>query len=383
MNGLTHDALIHTDLHVHLYGCLTPLDVWELGRDRWQGRIERLEAWASRLDRCTGTRPAWTDYWRDEDGAQALADDFLCTRAMRFEEFEARFGLAIALFPISPERDDLRVLRRVMESHRLEGRRHVEYRYVYPPAMASRSSWLANYTIKDHLDGLCRLMGEFEAESGGSFEPRLALSISREPSEAMVQYEKIKSWQSATSPGLNRFLTAIDFSGYEEAWDFAHVMALAPVCERLHADNRENPRDALALLIHAGETMETISASQGVDRVMAAVRLGAHRVGHAVALGFAPESRRHVATETSCVIESCITSNMVVAGVADATRHPVRQFVADGMRVCLATDDPGIFSTDARREYALAESIIGREACERIVAASATYRSAVLAGRDE
>ncbi len=367
-------GLIHTDLHVHLYGCLRPLDVWELGRDTWNKRTERLEAYAAGVERCTGARPAWADYWRTAGGFDALATDYLCTRAMRFEEFEARFALAIALFPVSHERDDLRVLRRVMEAHRAEGRHHVEYRYVYPP----RTPLTSRYTVKEHLDGVCEAMREFEFASGGSFEPRLAMSISRDPAEAWTQYANLKAWQAATPESIRKYLTAIDFSGYEETSD---VTTLEPVCRRLHADNRSMPREALALLIHAGETMETGSAEQAVARVMAAVSLGAHRVGHAVALGSSPEARRHLATRTSCVVESCVTSNMVVAGVPDAIRHPVREFVADGIRVCLATDDPGIFATDARREYQVAETILGREACSQIVSRSPEFRSEVLSGR--
>lgn len=366
--------LIHTDLHVHLYGCLTPTDIWELGKDVWPRRVERLEAWAAQLERSTGARPSWLDYWRHSGGVDGIAADYLCTTAMRFDEFEARFGLTIALFPVSPQRDDLRVLRRVMQFHREEGRRHVEYRYVYPP----RTPLTASYTLKDHLDGLCAVMDEFERESAGIFEPRLAMSLARDPGLASVQYGGIKAWQAASPPRWKRFLTAIDFSGYEEASD---VNRLAGVCARLHQDNRDNPADALALLIHAGETMESGSPQLAVDRVMSAIHLGAHRIGHAVALGAAPEIRRMVADQTHCVVESCITSNTVVAGISSTTCHPVLDFVRDGMRVCLATDDPGIFATDATREYEVAEAILGREDCERILAATPGWRSEVLAGR--
>ena len=367
-------GLIHTDLHVHLYGCLRPVDVWELGRDSWKNRVERLDAYAGRLELCAGTRPPWPDYWRTSTGIETLAENYLCTRAMRFEEFEARFALAIALFPVSHERDDLRVLRRVMETHRAEGRRHVEYRYVYPP----RTPLTTNYTIKEHLDGVCEIMRLFAAESSGTFEPRLAMSLSRNPVEALTQYANLKAWQAATPEDTRKYLTAIDFSGYEETTD---VMTLEPVCRQIHADNASHPRHALALLIHAGETMEKGSVEQAVARVMGAVNLGAHRVGHAVALGFSPEARRHVATRSACVIESCITSNLIVAGVPDATSHPVREFVAEGLSICLATDDPGIFATDARKEYQVAETILGRDTCARVNARSPDFRSEVLSGR--
>ncbi len=380
------EPLIRNDLHVHLYGCLTPQDIWCLARDMWRDRRGRLENFARRYEAAFGIRPDFESYWADDAGVGHLARDFLCTSPCSFEQFEAKFALPIALFPLSEARDDLRVLRRVMERHRDQGLRHVEYRFVCP-LMAQGTKVTAGYSFEMHLSGLCRAMAEFEGESSGSFESRLALSISREPELGMEQYLAIKAWQEAAPLALKRHLTGIDFSGYEETSDAG---AIREICARLHLDNSKNPGDALALLIHAGETTEVSSVEEGIRRVEMAARMGAHRIGHAVALGAVCDEetkalhsmvRRWIADETKSVIECCITSNIVLAGVRDLLSHPVKGFLADGLRICLATDDPGIFATDAKAEYAKAIQVLGREQALGIVSATPDYQSAILSGR--
>ena len=377
------ERLIRHDLHVHLYGCLTPEDIWDLGRDLWRDRGGRLEAFAQRYQAAFGVDPNYESYWMDDSGAANLARDFLCTTPSSFEQFESKFALPIALFPVSHARDDLRVLRRVMERHRDQGLVHVEYRFVYPPV----TPLTAGYSLKEHLDGLCRGMAEFEAESAGVFEPRLALSLSRDPGLGMEQYLSIKSWQEASPVALKRHLTGIDFSGYEETSD---ARGIRDVCSRLHSDNSDAPRDALALLIHAGETTESSSVAGGIRRVEIAARMGAHRIGHAVALGadcdeetraLQSRVRSWIADESKAVIECCISSNMILAGVSDLLAHPVRGFVADGLRVCLATDDPGIFATDARLECEKAIEVLGAVDAFRILGSASNYHSTVLSGR--
>lgn len=377
------DQLIRHDLHVHLYGCLTPRDILDLGRDVWRERLDRLQFFSHRYESAFGVRPDFTSYWGDDAGAENLARDFLCTSPSSFEQFESRFALPIALFPVSHARDDLRVLGRVMERHREEGIVHAEYRFVYPPV----TPLTAGYSLKEHLDGLCLRMAEFEAESSGAFEPRLALTLSRDPDLGMLQYLSLKSWQEASPLALKRHLTGIDFSGYEETSDAGGIR---DICAKLHSDNSKDPRDALALLIHAGETTENGSVSDGVRRVEMAARMGAHRIGHAVALGASCDEetraqqervRRWIAGETKSVIECCITSNIVLAGVSDVLAHPVRGFVADGLRVCLATDDPGIFATDATSEYTKATQVLGPVEAFRILGSATAYHSTVLSGR--
>lgn len=389
--------MLTTDLHVHLYGCLTPFDIWDLARDTWHKKVDLLGQWERRMASVTGSQPDWRSFWTRDDGLEKLAEAWSC-RADRlaecghFDAFEARFGLAIALFPIGAARDDLRVLNRVMNRHLQEGRRYVEYRYVYPPARPD----LQDYSLKSHLEGLCQEMANFEAQSGGAFQPRLALSLDRCPEVAINQYNKIKAWQAATGPLLKRHLTAVDFSGAEHDFDSA---GLEGFCEMVHRDNHARAmtgstgNDALALLIHAGESIETGPArGTALRRIQMAAEFGAHRIGHAVALSSVAieDSEIQVARDealsavlaSGSVIECCLSSNLVVAGVKCLEQHPLPEFLQESLPVTLATDDPGMFATTGQGEFDLALQLIGREKAESLCARTDLYRSEILSGRE-
>jgi hypothetical protein len=378
------DILIADDLHTHLYGCLTAVDIWELGRTVWKYRIERLEAYAARFAAAFGYRPDFARYWVEDHGSELIASEWMCKGRHNFEQFEARFGLAIALFPISPARDDLRVLEAVMHRHALERRRYVEYRLVYPPSPSKLD-------LGEYLSGLCSSMARFASEHGGSFKPRLALSLSRDPVYAMEQYHHVRNWVEAAPAELTAFVTGIDFSGYEEAYE---ADGLIPIAKRIHEDNRTNPRRALALLVHAGETMEDKQTAKALARIEAAVAMGAHRIGHATAAGisFASGSLEEqmqqriferLSGPSAPVIECCISSNMCLAGVGNPSVHPARGFMERGLRVCFATDDPGIFGTDASLEAKVAISCVGEKGFISASVEAAHARSEILSGRSD
>ena len=56
------------------------------------------------------------------------------------------------------------------------------------------------------------------------------------------------------------------------------------------ADGRRHPERALAILYHVGESFEDKSLESAIRWVQEAAELGAHRLGHAIALGVDPDS---------------------------------------------------------------------------------------------
>jgi adenosine deaminase len=377
--------ILETDLHVHLYGCLTAQDIWLLGRDVWRERRERLDVFAARFESSFGRRPRFQEYWTKDDGQELLKADWQCLEAVNFEQFEAKFGLPIALFPVSPAKDWLRVLDAVLRRHLAEGRRHVEYRMVYPPPHA-------RVVPGDFFTELCTGMRRASIDSGGAFTATLAVSLSRDCTIALQQYRIIRDWQEHAPKDLLPILTGIDFSGYEEAFP---PRELAPVAGLLHEDNLANSKSALALLIHAGETCENDRLDEALARIEAAVDMGAHRIGHALALGTAVEGGssplvaardrilEKLSAADSAVIECCITSNLRLGGVATPQKHPVRRFLDQGLRVCFATDDPGMFGVDGVKEAAVAQSAVGAQSLEKVMKVTPSFRSEVLSGRSE
>ena len=64
--------------------------------------------------------------------------------------------------------------------------------------------------------------------------------------------------------------------------------------------NRRHPERALAILYHVGETFEDKSLESAIRWVQEAAELGAHRLGHAIALGIDPDAYgAHARTETA------------------------------------------------------------------------------------
>lgn len=53
---------------------------------------------------------------------------------------------------------------------------------------------------------------------------------------------------------------------------------------------------------------------------------------------------------TGAVIEVCPTSNRRIGSIADAQHHPVHRFLDAGLKVVVASDDPGIFGTTLAAE---------------------------------
>jgi cytosine/adenosine deaminase-related metal-dependent hydrolase len=87
---------------------------------------------------------------------------------------------------------------------------------------------------------------------------------------------------------------------------------------------------------------------------------------------------------TGAVIEVCPTSNRRIGGIADAQHHPVHRFLAAGLRVVVASDDPGIFGTTLAQELAWVQQNAGLsdEEQRQLLRNAWQYRSEVLTGRE-
>ena len=107
----------------------------------------------------------------------------------------------------------------------------------------------------------------------------------------------------------------------------------------------------LRLTAHAGESM-------GPESVWAALRLGAERIGHGIAVVRDPDLMRHL-RERDIPLEICITSNLVTGVVARIEDHPVRRLYDAGVPITLNTDDPAMFGCTLTGEYRLAARHFG------------------------
>jgi adenosine deaminase len=106
------------------------------------------------------------------------------------------------------------------------------------------------------------------------------------------------------------------------------------------------------ITVHAGE-------AAGADSVWQGVRdLGAERIGHGIRAVDDPALLDYLAA-SGIGVESNLTSNVQTSSVRDYASHPLRRFLAHGIRATINTDDPGISGIDLRFEYEVAAPAAG------------------------
>ncbi len=97
--------------------------------------------------------------------------------------------------------------------------------------------------------------------------------------------------------------------------------------------------------IHAGEC-------GSADNIREAVELGAKRIGHGIAMKDAPGVRR-LCAERQIGIEMCPTSNVQTKAIDDICNYPIEQFLKEGLKVTINTDNRVVSDTSMTQELEL------------------------------
>ena len=108
----------------------------------------------------------------------------------------------------------------------------------------------------------------------------------------------------------------------------------------------------LQATIHAGEAAGPESIWQAINQ------LNAKRIGHGVAC-YQDEKLMDYMLEHNIAIESCLTSNFQTGTIKDLSQHPIKEFLARGLLVCLNTDDPGVQGIELKNEFKIARETLG------------------------
>jgi len=125
------------------------------------------------------------------------------------------------------------------------------------------------------------------------------------------------------------------------------------------------------LTTHAGELVLGIVEPEGLrhhirDSVMIA---SAERIGHGVDLTYEDDAAGLLTIMASreVAVEICLTSNDVILGVS-GKEHPLGLYIAAGVPVVLATDDPGVSRDDMTNQYmrAVQKQGLGYDMLKRI-----------------
>jgi adenosine deaminase len=276
------------ELHLHLGGCLSAETILDQilryeehinfthYEDAYEAAFGLPSSLRTLLPACRAgdplARAAFTDLFVFGD-----AD------AGNFARFQAKFNLIIAATAfrkqreVAAARDDDEVERftaAILGEQARQGIAYAEQRFVLSPDPHA-VGWPE--FLRSFRNGLMRA-----AAMGPTPTLRLATSLPR--ANPWPQWEAVQ--RLALEPG-GEILTGIDFCFIEEGFppkDKASFFAAV----REH--NERHPARALALLYHVGESFTDKSLESAVRWVQEAAEQGAHRLGHAIALGIDPEA---------------------------------------------------------------------------------------------
>ncbi|WP_296817227.1 adenosine deaminase [Brevundimonas sp.] len=136
--------------------------------------------------------------------------------------------------------------------------------------------------------------------------------------------------------------------------------------------------------LHAGElTLAYATPLEMDDHVSGAVRAGARRIGHGIAIPHEVDAQGLVArmAEELIAVEVNLTSNDVILEV-EGDDHPVIWLRQAGVPVVYTTDDPGISRIDLSHEYARAVTDTGATYADLVTSARNAIAFSFLPGEN-
>ncbi|MCC7055584.1 MAG: adenosine deaminase [Gemmatimonadaceae bacterium] len=281
------------ELHCHLDGSVRPETMLELARE-YRVAMPRDDAEALR------------DYMRVDDARNL--EDYL----MRFDTTLSVMQTAEALERIAYE---------LAIDVAAEGVKYIEMRFA-PPLNTLEGLSLAE-AIEAPLRGIRKAEAEADVTarlivcSLRHYDPVLSLDLAR----LAVGYQA-------------RGVVGFDLAGGEFGNPASRHAAAFEYCKE----------HGLACTCHAGE-------GDGADSIRQAVHdCHAHRIGHATRLLEDPALVEEV-HERGIALELCLTSNVQTRVTDRYETHPLKQFLARGMNVCLNTDNRLMSGTTLVDEY--------------------------------
>ena len=207
--------------------------------------------------------------FRDEDGGS-------------FERFQAKYNMLVAgsgratLANGTSSHSDVALntadfLRQILNRQNQRGVTYSEQR-------CTLSTRLTQDQARELLLTLLAVCSEYDSPE---IAPRIAISLARE--DPWVHWDLIKE---VVLGEYGHLLTGLDFCYFEEGYPPKDQRSFF---ESVREFNQQHPERALALLYHVGESFADKSLEGAVRWVHEAAELGAHRLGHAIALGISPE----------------------------------------------------------------------------------------------
>jgi adenosine deaminase len=429
----------YTELHNHLYGSLSPEQLYEIGK---KNPSPRWNIFTELYEKLYGRKINIETFFEDFTSMEDFKQLYIFDKPAPFLEFQSCFNLIIALvrFDDSEIRE---VAKTVFLNQVKDGIEYAEYRVTYSP-MATKEDYFSKTLAA------CLGLQDVETQLNQKSTARLIITFHR-GGNFLEQYKWIREAMEYNSI-IQKYLVGIDFSNMEEGFPPKDKKSFF---EKIKLDNQNNPKKALSILYHVGESFNDKTPMSAIRWVYEAAMNGADRLGHCIALGrefasyqgkeiselvserldqlefelenyeelnllLACESKEDLLNEKNLllskaksdrvkilldekkieqiqklqnfvmkkiarlgsIIECCPTSNLRIGMLTDLKTHPIHRFIQNKIRVTISTDDPGIFATDIQTEYRLLlESGLLIEELEKIRIDSFLYKSEIVSKR--
>ena len=253
------------------------------------------------------------------DDVDALRDYMLVDNARSLEDYLMRFDTTLSVMQTAEALE--RIAYELAIDVAAEGVRYIEMRFA-PPLNTLRGLSIEE-AVEAPLRGIQRAQREADITarvivcSLRHYDP----SVSLELAKLAVAYS-------------NRGVVGFDLAGGEIGNPASRHAAAFEYCQE----------HGLACTCHAGE-------GDGAESIRQAVHdCHAHRIGHATRLLEDPLLADEVHGR-GIALELCLTSNVQTRATERYETHPLKQFLARGMNVCLNTDNRLMSGTTLVDEY--------------------------------
>ena len=281
------------ELHCHLDGSVRPQTMLELAKE-YRVALPRDDAEALR------------DYMRVDD-------------AHSLEDYLMRFDTTLSVMQTEEALE--RIAYELAIDVAAEGVRYIEMRYA--PPLNTLQGLTLEQTVAAPLRGIAKAQAETDITarviicSLRHYDPALSLELAH---------------LAVAHRGLG--VVGFDLAGGEFGNPASRHAAAFAYCKE----------HGLACTCHAGE-------GDGADSIRQAVHdCHAHRIGHATRL-LEDAALVEEVHERGIALELCLTSNVQTRATERYETHPLKQFLARGMNVCLNTDNRLMSDTTLVDEY--------------------------------
>jgi len=189
--------------------------------------------------------------------------------------------------------------------------------------------------------------GQAQSDKGCDVEVRYIFQVARTNSPGQVFAQMLAAFEIASDDSR---LVALNLVQPE---DNPNAMKYFPLQMRM-LDYLHSIYSRVHITLHAGELVPGLVPPEGLlFHIRDSVQTGhAERIGHGVDLTQEMNAQQLLQemAARNVMVEICLTSNDVILGVR-GDKHPIRQYLAAGVPVALATDDEGVARSEITREY--------------------------------